>query len=183
MEHTESMLFIHNDQSQLRERDALLNDRMGPDHDLRGPGGHLFAHGFTRGGTAPATHEHHGQPERFQKPLHRPIMLLGENFRRGHQGGLIARPAGQHHRLHRHDGFTGPDIPLHQAVHLFARRHVRQDLAIHPLLSCGQLKGQGPIQLPEKRRLRIERDLLDLFLHDSLPRGQRKLEQEQFFER
>ncbi len=66
MEHAESMLLIHHCQSKFREGDALLDDRMGPNYDLRGPGGHLLANGFTRCRTSTTAHEHHGKPERFQ---------------------------------------------------------------------------------------------------------------------
>jgi len=76
------------------------------------------------------------------EPVHQfAIVLLGEDFRGGHQRRLVARLDRRQHRHHRHHGFARTHIPLHQAVHRDGLLQVGQNVVHHPLLGVRQLKG------------------------------------------
>ena len=67
--------------------------------------------------------------------------VLGcQNFRRGHQGGLIASRNRCVDGNCRDDGLSRPDIPLQEAVHLVRFTQVTTDFIHDPFLCSGQLE-------------------------------------------
>jgi hypothetical protein len=72
--------------------------------------------------------------------LYRQRVLLGENFRWRHDGGLEAALDRQEHRQKRDDGFAAPDIALEEAVHRVRLTHIVENLRQYTLLRSGELK-------------------------------------------
>ena len=67
--------------------------------------------------------------------------VLGcQNFRRGHQGGLIASRNRCVDGNRRDDGLSRPDISLQEAVHLVRFTQVTTDFIHDPFLCSGQLE-------------------------------------------
>lgn len=78
-------------------------------------------------------------------------LLLGENFRRRHDAGLVAVVDGYEHRHQCYEGFAGSNIALQQAVHLSSGSHVGANLVHDALLCSGELEvevvGVEPVEL------------------------------------
>ena len=120
-------------------------------------------------------------PERPEQSAQRQQMLLREDLGRRHERRLIARFDRRQHRQRGHDRLARADIPLEQAIHRVRLRHVRPDLAPHPLLGTGERERQGFAQPPGQDALRIhaEAPLAALALSAD---GEAELEQEEVVE-
>jgi hypothetical protein len=78
-------------------------------------------------------------PEKFSQNT---IVLLGEDFRRRHEGNLVAILDGDEHCRRRHDRFARTDFAMQQSVHRMGLLHVGKDFADDLALVICQLKRQ-----------------------------------------
>ena len=67
-------------------------------------------------------------------------MLLGQNLRRRHEGGLRPGLDGEQHRRDRHHCFSGTDIALEEAIHRRSQLQIALNLVKDPLLRAGETK-------------------------------------------
>jgi len=120
----------------------FLDERVGAhDHlDLAGldPVGHLP---LLRAAHAP---QQQGRPESqgLGPPLDVAVVLLRENFRRRHEGRLVAVLAGCQHGRHADHRLAASHVALQQAVHGGRSCHVRADLTDHAFLGRREREGQ-----------------------------------------
>ena len=69
-------------------------------------------------------------------------MLPGEDFRGGHEHGLLSVGHGQQHPVQGHDGLAAAHVALQEAVHGPRSAHVGPDFGNRLPLARGQLKGE-----------------------------------------
>ena len=169
--HTEAVLLIHDDQTQIVEAHLVGKQGVGANHNLGGTVGKLLQYlalgaGTHGGGQQAHTHTAGFRPAPRRESLgrtggrivsvrvfgrrhipqdvqHRTQMLLGEHLGRGEHRGLAARIGNLQHGAQSHHGLTGTHITLQQAVHGRFTRQIRGNLSAHLLLSLGQLVGQN----------------------------------------
>ena len=65
-------------------------------------------------------------------------VLLGQDFRRSHDAGLIAVVDGNEHGHQCYEGFARAHVALQQTVHLAARAEVGANLVHDALLGTGE---------------------------------------------
>ena len=93
----------------------------------------------------------HGQTKLLGQRRQRPVMLLGQEFRRGHESHLVAAIEGGQGRKEGHDRLARANIPLDQTVHGVGSGHIPKNRLNHPILGRGQLKRQNAIYLLDER--------------------------------
>ena len=146
--HAKTMLLVDDRQSELAERDFILEKGVRADGERRfsrsDVGERLFPLLFFQAA---------GEPDHFDVQRCQPcgelaVMLLRENFSRGHDRRLVARLDGLQRGQRRDDGLAAANVTLQQALHRMRARQVRANLREHAKLCPGQFKGhcrqQGP---------------------------------------
>jgi hypothetical protein len=121
------MLLVHHDEAESSEADALLNEGMGADGDLgRAPITERGESGSPFGGRHPAGEEDdiEVEPGLTEKPSERSGVLLREEFRRSHEGGLVVVLRGEEHREEGDERLPGSHVTLEKPVHPASRGHV-----------------------------------------------------------
>ena len=106
-------------------------------------------------------------------------MLLRQDFRGGHQGGLKAVPGGGIGGSRRHHGFAAAHVSLNQAIHGTPLPEIRQNIFDSPLLGPGKFKGQCLVEFRQ-----IQLGIGDhLFFRPGGPhQGQPRRKHEEFLE-
>ena len=113
----ETVLLVRNYRAETVKNDALLDEGVRADHDVRGSafdGGERRT--FLRGGHR-AGQQRAGQAEFAEHGREGFRMLRGEDFGRRHKGGLPAVLCRERAKRRRNDGLARTDIALHEAVH------------------------------------------------------------------
>ena len=128
------MLLVDHYQAQILEFDAVLNQSMRSDNELRTtlrnvPTYVALAIVLQRSGQ-----EHDAVSRTFQNLTGGKIMLLRQYFSRRHERHLIAVFDGDNGGLKRHDRLARSNIPLQQTAHGMRLLHIRGDLLQHTLL-------------------------------------------------
>ena len=178
----EAVLLVDDEERETAETDPLLEEGVGADGDADVAAGERLLGGpagFARQLAGEQGHRLAERPEPAVKVL--PV-LLGEEFRRRHQGHLKAgldRLAG---RGRGHHGLAGADVALHQAQHRRARREVGGDFAEHAFLGAGQRERQAGTQAGKQGVRRCDR-IGRIAANFLAQQAQRQLVREQFLER
>ena len=139
---TETVLLVDNDQADIAECNLVLEQRVGSDRN-HWPGRtqarqHLF---LLIARLFPGQQGHRDTDRREPLPDIE-IMLVRKDFRRGHQGNLVAGTDNQQRGDSGHHGLAGTDIALDQAQHRRRFQHVLADFCQDPLLRARQLERQ-----------------------------------------
>ena len=108
------------------------------------------------------------------------VMLLGKDFRGGHDAGLVAVSHGNKGTEYRHHGFSGAYVSLEEAVHLVAALHILPDFPYHALLGAGELVGKGVVAVVERLAHLGHGEAHGVVAADILLFEEAQLEQEQF---
>ncbi len=140
--HAETVLFIHHGQHKVLIGDAVLEQRMGADDDLRFARGHALLDLAALLALGAAGQHFHREAHGLREFGDGGVMLTGENFGRRHQHRLSA---GLHRRRHghqRHQRLAGADIALQQPQHAVFAGHIGQDILDGGALACRQREGQ-----------------------------------------
>ena len=98
----------------------------------------------------------HGYLEFFQDFLKGQVMLLGQNFRRGHERALIAVFRRQQHGRQRHQRFARAHVALQKPVHGAGGLQIGKDFINHFFLAVCKIK----TQVFPKRRQQMFFDLI-----------------------
>ena len=152
------MLLVHYDQAELLKFDAILNQRVSSDDELRVPLRDVAAHvAFT------VLVERAGQQDdavagSFENLAGGKIMLLRQNFSRRHQRDLVAVFNGDDCGLEGHDRFARSHIALQQPPHGARRLHVGGDFFQHALLGRRRMKRQYLLNRLANGIVKLERD-------------------------
>ena len=86
------MLFVDDDEPELRERDILAEQRVRADDDVCKSHLQLAENRLAFGCGGGAYEQAHVEPRGVEKRLERLVMLPREDIRRHHQGALFAHP-------------------------------------------------------------------------------------------
>ena len=136
--HAEAVLLVDDGQSQIVERDVVLEQRVGADDQIdvaeHQPveDGRALAAALAPGEDGDADAGGFGQR---RDGLH---VLARQNFGRRHEGGLAAGFDHRRCRDQRHYRFAGADVALQQSQHALRQRQVVDDVVDRPLLRMGQ---------------------------------------------
>ena len=136
--HSELVLLIHNDQAQLMELDRGLEQRMRADGEFRIALRDAFGRRSLVLLLQAAGEPHRFDAERCQPVAQFEVMLLGEDFGRRHEGGLVAVLDGLQCGKRGDHGLAAADIALQQALHGMRAGQVDADLVPDFLLRAGK---------------------------------------------
>ena len=146
LSHAEAVLLVGDHQPQAAKLGGIRQQRVGANRDLGLAGGQGFP-------DQPLLLHRHGAGEQRrpdaqggEQLFQGGKVLLRQNFRGGHQGGLFSVPGGAENRRGGHHGFAAAHIALDQPVHRRALLKIRQNLRHRPFLGAGQFKGQGRVK-------------------------------------
>ncbi len=180
--HAEAVLFVDDGQRQVMEHHRLLHQRMRAHHHLRVAGGDLGQHALARLAGDLAGQPGDADAKRLQPAAQVVQMLLGEQFGRRRQRGLLALLHRQHRGQRRHHGLAAADITLHQPQHRRRPRQILPDLREHALLRAGQGERQRGEQAFDLHALAGQRRCAVLLQRDALA-TQAQVMGEQFLHR
>ena len=139
---SETVLFVDDDQPQVGEAHAVLDQGVRADEDRHLARGDTLERGAALGRLRGAGQYGHAHRHPVKHPRDRGEVLAGEDLRGGHHAGLEAVVHGQQHRQQRHEGLAAAHVALQQAVHLETRHGVLPDLADDALLGTRQREGE-----------------------------------------
>ncbi len=151
------MLLVDDDERELPELHALLEQRVRADDD----GGAAVGDGRERRGSSArrlrADQRGDLDAERLEPAVEAREMLLGEQLRRRHHGRLAARRRGDERGHRSHHRLAGADVALQQPVHRCAPTQVGDDLVERGSLRARQRKRQRGAKRIEPRGRRRQR--------------------------
>ena len=160
--HAEAVLLVDDRQCEIAKRDPFLHQRVGTDHHLRLAGCDLGQHLPARAAGDLAGQPGHAHAQRLKPAAQVVEVLLGEQFGRRHQCGLLAGLDREHRGERGDHGLAAADIALHQPQHRRRPAEVGADLVEHALLGRCQHERQGlaqqlgqPCRLQHRRRMRL----------------------------
>ena len=208
--HAEAVLLIDHGERQVRERDALLHQRVGSDHEVdRSVRDRLQHRGPLLAGDGTGQRRvRHRRPrlltlqercllalrrlrlcraeadgaDRREERFHRAAVLAGEDLGRRHDRRLMAGLDRDQRRVHRHDRFARADVSLQQRVHRPGCRHRPGDLLDRSLLCAGELEREMIAECSRERSFHVMTDAGCLRLHPVLAERDAELEDEQLVE-
>ncbi len=151
LSHTEAMLLINDNISEIAESDTVLDHCMGADKNMERPikqlGIDLFTHFLSRR----ACEQFHIHPHGSDKCLNGLEMLGGKDLGRSHQTSLITVVKSYEHCEQCHKGLAATHIPLQKPVHLTPCSHIGAYLLYNPLLStCEREREKLAIKIIEE---------------------------------
>jgi hypothetical protein len=132
------MLLVNHNESKIRERDALVKQRMRTNDCIR-----IFITGNQWEKTFLLTRrsaQRHAHAERLEPAPQDCIMLVSQNLRWRHKRGLIPRFDRKQHRRDGDDRFARAHVPLEQTVHRMTRRKIASDFRDYFRLRASQLE-------------------------------------------
>ena len=140
MPHAEPVLLVNNCEREIFKFHIFFNQRVGADDDIhfsfRAVGKQFFAGlAFDRTGEQSQTHR-----QTIQHIFERDKMLLGQNFRRGHERGLELVFAREQHCGNGHHCFAAAYIALQEPVHREIRGEVGENFVDDFFLRAGELE-------------------------------------------
>ena len=182
LDHAEPVLFVDDGEAQGAERDVVLDQGVRPDGDRNRAAGQPFKSGLPLLLLHSAPQEGQRNADRLQGPPQIPRVLIGQDFRRHHERGLIAALHGRQHGHERHHGLPRSHVPLKEPVHRVGRCHVGRDLADHPFLGRREGERQRCPQGTRESPVCLESDPFPLVRHGPLPPGEADLEKDQLFD-
>ena len=142
--HAELVLLVDHHQAELGEADVFLQDGLRADDQVDPSGGDFFQHGGPQLGRHAAGQFRAADLAAGQEPPDREGMLPGEDFRGGHEHGLVSVGHGQQHRVQGHDRLAAAHVALQEAVHRPRPAHVGPDLGDRlPLALRSARRGRG----------------------------------------
>ena len=156
--HAKAVLLVDDGQRQVLEMHLLLDDGVGAHHQLCLAAFHHGQHVTPLLGLLRTGQPSGGNAQRFEPADEFAKVLLGQNFRGGHQRALPTGVDADRRRQRCHHGFASAHVALEQPVHGHQARHVARNFGLHALLRRRQRKrqlGQQPIVQREQHRLGI----------------------------
>ncbi len=178
----EPVLFVDDNESELRESHVRLDQGMSPDDELSGTASHILQHAIPE--LFPLTAEEKADLDRkvFQKSFQRHEMLFREYLSRRHERRLIAVLNRNQHGNQRHDRLSAPDIALEQPVHGPGRIHIGRDFLDNPHLRLRQLERQRVDELAGEPAVDAKRDPRHPHLDAVAAKREHELQRKQLFE-
>ena len=181
LHYAEAVLLVHDNQAEVFEFHAILNQRVRSDHKLRVALRNVTPHVALSVQLERAGEQHDAVTGLFQNLPCRKIMLLRQNLGRRHERDLIAVFDSDDRGLESDNRFARADIALQQTPHRVRRLHVGRNLLEYALLRRRRMKGQNLLD-------RLPRGIVDLERNTGLrfllaaPQLQPQFDEEQFVE-
>ena len=145
--HAEAVLLIGDGQGRTAKDHIVFNESVGADEDRDLPLAQFFQHGFPLLFGGGAGEQGAGNAALLHQRLKGFVMLPGQKLGGSHQRPLHSVFGSQPQTGGGHHGFAAAHIPLHQAAHPFASRHVGKGLVYRPPLGAGGGKRKNLIEI------------------------------------
>ncbi len=157
MRHAEPLLFVHDEQAQVSERDVGREQTVRADQHVDRAGSDVLQDLLRLSRGAEARHHLDASRERRESLAERLVVLRGQHRRRCQDGHLLALGHGLERRSHGDLGLAEADVADEQAVHRLRRLHVALDLLHRALLVRREVVREGGLELGLPRGVRSER--------------------------
>ena len=145
--HTEAVLLVHHDQSEIGELHAFLKQCLGADGDGGPARTDFFERVLARAAVELAGQPGHGNTQGLEPGGKIPQMLVGQQLGRRHHRDLQSALDSTEGGAGGDDGLARPDVTLHQPLHRMALPQIAQDFFQHALLRARQPERQARQQL------------------------------------
>ncbi len=146
LEDAEAVLLVDGDEAEAGELDLVFDQRVRADDELGFAGANAFERGVFFGVLEAADEELDAIAAGSEDAARGKIVLHGENFRRRHEGGLVAVFDGDDGGLERDDGFAAADVALEEAIHGRGLFEVGGNFRKNALLRGGGFEGQNAFE-------------------------------------
>ena len=178
------MLFVDDDDAEPREANRFRKQGVRPHGEKRR---FRFQHAerlLSGGSCVPAGKKDNGNAEGIEKGFHFIPVLLGEDFRRGHDGRLRL-PIGGHKRgRYGDERLSRSDVALKQTIHRNGFRYVFPDFPDDSYLGFRRSEGERFFQKPFQERSAFRKSFRGFPRPVKLsPESETDLEQKEFLER
>ena len=140
------MLLIGNHQSQIQKPGGVRQQGVGAHNDRNLSGSQPLPDFFFLLDGHGAGQQIHGNIQRPEELFQAGAVLLSQDFRGGHERGLLAVICRAERRRRGHHGLAAAHVALHQPVHGRALLKIRENLPNGPLLGPRQGKGQDAVK-------------------------------------
>ena len=125
----EALLLVDDDEAEVLEGDVLREDPVRPDDDVERPLGEAAGDLLLLFRVPEAGEEVDRHRKGREAAAERPVVLVGEDRRRGEDGRLLAVEDALEDGAHRDLGLAVADVAAEEAVHRLLRLHVALDVA------------------------------------------------------
>ena len=139
--HSEPVLLVDHDQAEAMEDHLGLEHRMGADKEMDRAVREASEDGLPIRGLDGSRQQFHADGQVAEHLPKAGEVLLGQDFRGGHDAGLTPVVHGEQGGQQGHHRLSAAHVALQQAVHVGAVARVLPDFADDPLLGAGELKG------------------------------------------
>ncbi len=182
MHDAEAVLLVDDHETQLAEAHVFFDQRVRSDHHVERASTQLRLHLAALLGRRAAGEQRHAEPRRLEQPPDVDVVLLGEDFGRGHEGHLEPVFHGDDGGHQRHDRLAGSDVPLQEPVHRRGAFHVGDDLGDDLLLVVGEPERQDAAHRRADLVGDLHRTRLQIGFRAPLAQDQPELEEEELLE-
>src|SRR5215469_8820975 len=152
LQNAETVLLVHDYQSEPLKSHGILNQRMRADDELCCAAFHACESVAPLETLLAANNQFHLVPSSARRPIamkyssSRKVMLGGENFRWRHQGHLITVLDCDRGRFECHNRLSASDITFEQPMHWIWQLQIGCDFGEHALLCSCRLERQDSLQ-------------------------------------
>ena len=176
---TKLVLFVNHDQPQILKRNFRRDHRLGPNDDVDFSTGNFFSRFGSRFSFNASGPQRQPYARVGQQLLQRTVMLIRQDRRRRHDGGLMTVSNRQQHRANGNDRFAATNFSVEQTVHGVRLAHIGCDLLERGRLRLGQLKRQPPKHPSANLGRHLQRRRLIFSTNTIAPNRERQLQNEQ----
>ena len=180
--HTEAVLLVHDDKTEIGKRDVLLKQRVRADRDRNLSRTDGLEHGCPRAPVEAPGESGHGNAQGFEPGCEIAQMLLSQQLGWRHHRDLEPGLDRGQRRRRRDHGLAAADIALHQPLHRMSFLQVGKYFLQHPALGTRERKRQLLEQLLHQRAPSADQWCL-IGLHLRAPTQQAQVECQQLLER
>ncbi len=168
LRHAEALLFVHDEESEIAEREILRQHAVRRDQDVDAPLRDLRHDLLLLDARPEAGEELDRDRKRRETPAEGPEVLVGQHRRRREHRHLLSVEHGFEGRAHRDLRLAVPDVAAEEPVHRLVRLHVALDVRDRLRLIRGLRVLEGVLELFLPRRVLRKREAL----RDAAPRVQ-----------
>ena len=142
MHDAEAVLLVDNDHAEAVELHVLIQQGVGADQNGYFAVGDALQEFLAAAAFDRAGEQRHLEAQMLQQGAQGCQVLLRQEFRGRHEGGLLAVGHRQQHGEQGDDGLAAANVALNEAVHRKGAAHVGKNLVQHAPLGSGELKRQ-----------------------------------------
>ena len=180
--HTEAVLLVNHGEAQVLELYFVFNQRVRAEDDVDGTVFEARVNAAALGSLGVSGQQGNLHTRVFQVFEDAVVVLDRQNFRGGHDTGLVTVVHRHHRREDGHQRLSATHVALQQAVHLAAAAHVITDFVQDAFLGIGERERNVAVSLVESRTYTFKYGSGGTPHADVLLLEHRQLQEEEFFE-